>query len=73
MKTLHTNAALSKHIVSSILGAVHEAVAGDKVLTNAQGGMKWSLMTNQDFLSQEEKYKLSYILPAYFNAEGPAL
>lgn len=66
MKTLHTNAALSKHIASSILGAVHQAVLAGDVLTNAKGGMKYSLMTKQEFVSQEEKDRLKYILPEYF-------
>lgn len=72
MKTLHTNASLSKHITSSILAAVHNAVASGTVLSKAKGGMKWSLMTNQSVVSEEEKYKLKYILPEYFaDARAP--
>lgn len=72
MKTLHNNASLSKHITSSILPAVHHAVVSGTVLTKAKGGMKWSLMTNQSVVSEEEKYKLKYILPEYFaDAKGP--
>lgn len=64
MKTLHTNAALAKHITASILGVVHDAVADGQVLTTAVGSMKYSLVTGQDHISEEEKYKLKYILPA---------
>lgn len=72
MKTLHTNAALSKHITASILEAVHHAVAKGEVGKDAEGGMKWSLMTGQDHITKEEKYKLKYLLPQYFtDAEEP--
>lgn len=72
MKTLHTNAALAKHIAASILGAVHEAVASGTVLTTAEGGMKYSLVTDQAHVSAEEKFKLRYILPEYFQVGRPA-
>lgn len=76
MKTLHTNAALSKHITASILGAVHGAVAGGQV-PSARGSMQYSLMTPHEHVSQAELYKLKYILPQYFEevsepAEGGA-
>lgn len=70
MKTLTTNAALSKHITASILGAVHEAVSA-KTFTNAEGSMQYSLMTNHSHVSPSELYKLRYILPAYFPYEAP--
>ena len=65
MKTLSTNAALSKYITASILGAVHDAVAKDQV-ASAVGGMKYSLMTSLEHVSAEEQKKLAYILPEYF-------
>lgn len=71
MKTLTTNASLSKHITASILEAVHEAVAGQSVLTTAEGSMKYSLMTNHSHVSPSELYKLKYILPAYFPYDAP--
>lgn len=37
IKTLHTNAHLSKTVAQSILASVHEAVASGKVLTQAKG------------------------------------
>ena len=66
MKTLSTNASLAKHITASILSVVHDAVASGTVLTQAEGAMKYSLMTNHSHVSPEELYKLRYILPAYF-------
>lgn len=66
MKTLSTNAALSKYITSYILGAVHEAVSSGTVLTQAAGSMKYSLMTKHDLVPADELYKLKYIHPEYF-------
>lgn len=66
MKTLHTNASLSKHVTSSILGAVHEAVASGTVLTQAAGGMQFSLVTRRDNVGKDEQWKLKYILPQYY-------
>ncbi|KAK4046564.1 S-methyl-5-thioadenosine phosphorylase [Microbotryomycetes sp. JL221] len=71
MKTLSTNAALSKHVTASILGAVHEAVQSNNLLTQTKGSMKFSLMTNHDFVSKEELYKYKYILPEYFPYDKP--
>lgn len=67
MKTLHTNAALSKHITSSILEAVHKAVTEGEV-SSAEGGMQYSLMTPHEHVSAEELYRLKYILPKYFES-----
>jgi len=74
LKTLKTNAALSKHITASILAAVHEAVESKQVATKAEGGMKFSLMTPHSEVSAEELWRLKYVLPAYFeDATDPAL
>lgn len=70
MKTLSTNASLSKHITASILGAVHDAVASGKVGSSAEGSMKYSLMTPHAQVSAEELYRFSYLLPAYFSQYG---
>lgn len=65
MKTLSNNAALSKHITASILGAVHHAIAADQ-LPSAIGGMRYSLMTDLSHVPKVEQTKLAYILPEYF-------
>lgn len=65
MKTLSTNAALSKHITASILGAVHDAVKNGQI-PSAEGGMKYSLMTDLKHVSLKEQENLAYILPEYF-------
>ncbi|GAA6018453.1 hypothetical protein JCM10207_000899 [Rhodosporidiobolus poonsookiae] len=72
MKTLKTNAALSSHITTSILGAVHEAVASGKVADKVEGSMQYSLMTPHSEVDPEELYRLKFILPAYFPYDEPA-
>ncbi|GAA5956727.1 hypothetical protein JCM3765_005720 [Sporobolomyces pararoseus] len=70
MKTLTTNAALSKHITASILTHVHEAVASEKI-PSAQGSMKFSLMTPHEHVPKAELYKFKFILPEYFPYDEP--
>ncbi|GAA5970571.1 hypothetical protein JCM8115_002742 [Rhodotorula mucilaginosa] len=72
MKTLHTNAALSKHIAASILSAVHDAVKNGQVGTQAAGAMKYSLMTPHSEVSPAELHRLTYLLPNYFDYPDPA-
>lgn len=68
MKTLHTNATLSKHITASILGAVHHAVQKGEVGSSAKGSMKFSLVTNHKHVPGDECDRLRYILPDHFPA-----
>lgn len=70
MKTLTTNAALSKHITASILTHVHEAVASGKV-ASAAGSMKFSLMTPHEHVPKAELYRFKFILPEYFPYDEP--
>ncbi|BGP54636.1 S-methyl-5-thioadenosine phosphorylase [Rhodotorula sphaerocarpa] len=72
MKTLHTNASLSKHIAATILGRVHEAVASGKVGNQAAGAMKYSLMTPHSEVPAAELHRLTYLLPNYFDYPDPA-
>ncbi|GAA5861891.1 hypothetical protein JCM8547_008587 [Rhodosporidiobolus lusitaniae] len=65
MKTLKTNAALSKHITASILGVVHEATASGKF--DLSGSMQYSLMTPHTSVASDELHNFSYLLPAYFS------
>lgn len=72
LKTLKTNADLSKHITASILGAVHDAVQ-QGLGSSAAGGMKFSLMTPHSEVSPDELWRLKYLLPQYFpDAVDPA-
>ncbi|KAF8313173.1 Methylthioadenosine phosphorylase [Clavulina sp. PMI_390] len=66
IKTLTTNAASSRNVASAILGHVHEIVKKGDVLTNAVGGMQWSIVTSKDHQKEEDRRKLAYILPKYF-------
>ena len=46
---------------NSILGAVHQAVASGNVLTTAEGGMKFSLMTHHDNVTKKELEMYRYV------------
>ena len=70
MKTLTTNASLSKHITASILSHVHEAVSSGQV-PSADGSMKFSLMTPHQHVPKEELYNFKFILPEYFPYDEP--
>ncbi|BGO90520.1 hypothetical protein NBRC10512_005237 [Rhodotorula toruloides] len=71
MKTLRTNAELSKHITASILGAVHTAVKSGQI-QGQTGQMQYSLMTPHKEVGAEELHRLTYLLPNYFNYPDPA-
>lgn len=65
-KTLKDNAELSRRVAGSILEHVNEAILKKDVLTSAEGGMKFSIMTRKDLQTEKDKETLGYILPAYF-------
>jgi len=65
IKTLHTNAATSQLVASSILAELHEAVVNKVVTSDVEGGMQYSIITAQSHHRQEDKEKLGFILP-YF-------
>jgi 5'-methylthioadenosine phosphorylase len=70
MKTLTTNASLSKHITASILTHVHDAVSSGQI-ASAEGSMKFSLMTPHEHVPKKELYKFKFILPEYFPYDEP--
>jgi 5'-methylthioadenosine phosphorylase len=69
LKTLHDNAASSQGVAISIVGHVHDMVETKTVLTNAEGGMKYSIATAPQSQSAEDRKTLSYILPQYFSPD----
>lgn len=67
LKTLHDNATTSRKVAGAILEHVHDTVEKQQVLTNAVGGMKFSIVTQKEAQSAEDRKKLAYILPEYFS------
>lgn len=67
LKTLHENAETSRRVAGAILEHVHNIVEKKEVLTDAVGAMKYSIITQPDHQSAEDRKKLAYILPAYFS------
>lgn len=67
LKTLHDNAEAACRVAGHILGPVHAMVEKKDILTNAVGSMKYSIVTQPKFQTVEDRKKLAYILPEYFN------
>jgi 5'-methylthioadenosine phosphorylase len=66
LKTLHDNAETSRRVAGHILGQVHAMVEKKDVLTRAVESMKYSIITQPQFHTAEDRKKLAYILPDYF-------
>ena len=69
-KTLHANTKLSKVVAETILEELNAAAADGELLTEEIGSMKFSIMPRSEKQKDEDRQKLSYILPTYFGAEG---
>ncbi|KAB5590151.1 5'-methylthioadenosine phosphorylase [Ceratobasidium theobromae] len=63
-KTLQSNADRSRKVTATILEELHELVERGEILTSAEGGMQYSLVTRH--WSEEDREKLAFVLPKYF-------
>ncbi|QRV87105.1 5'-methylthioadenosine phosphorylase [Ceratobasidium sp. AG-Ba] len=63
-RTLTENADRSRKVTATILEELHELVESGSVLTNAEGGMKYSMITRD--WPQADREKLAFVLPTYF-------
>ncbi|KAF7797372.1 hypothetical protein EIP86_008567 [Pleurotus ostreatoroseus] len=66
-KTLQTNASLSRTVAANILDELHEAAEKGDILTEEVGCMKFAIMPPSENQKDEDKRKVSYVLPGYFN------
>ena len=66
-KTLQTNAELSRKVAGSVLEELHEAAAQGDILTEEVGSMKFAIMPRSEKQKDEDREKLSYVLPTYFS------
>ncbi|KAI0717606.1 Methylthioadenosine phosphorylase [Cerioporus squamosus] len=66
-KTLHANANLSRQVAATVLAELHDAAVEGDILTEEAGSMKFSIMPRSGEQKEEDRQKLSYILPAYFS------
>jgi len=72
LQTLHDNGASAKHVLATILDDLQEAlVSGDakEALLKEKGGMKFSIMPRSVKQKPEDRKKLAYILPEYFEGD----
>ncbi|THH31512.1 hypothetical protein EUX98_g2700 [Antrodiella citrinella] len=66
-KTLQTNADLSRKVAFTVLDELHAAAAEGDILTEEVGSMQFAIMPRSVQQKDEDRKKLSYILPAYFS------
>lgn len=65
MKTLKSNADISRKVAAALLEEVSNAIAKRDVLTQAIGAMKFAVSTHPHAQKEEDRKKLSYILPHF--------
>ncbi|KAG9090659.1 S-methyl-5-thioadenosine phosphorylase [Ceratobasidium sp. UAMH 11750] len=63
-KTLQDNADRSRKVTATILEELHELVERGEVLTHADGGMQYSMVTRD--WHEADREKLAFVLPKYF-------
>jgi 5'-methylthioadenosine phosphorylase len=70
-KTLQQNADTSRHVAASVLSDLHAAITGvDKdILLEEVGSMKFSIMPRSVKQKPEDRQKLAFVLPEYFNGD----
>lgn len=66
-KTLHANAKLSRHVAAAVLEDLNAEAAQGDLLTEEIGSMKFSIMPRSVEQKDEDRQKLKYILPTYFD------
>jgi 5'-methylthioadenosine phosphorylase len=67
LKTLKANADTSRRVAATILQELHEATLKGDILSEEVGSMRFSIMPRSEHQKQEDRDKLSYILPEYFS------
>jgi len=67
LKTLKSNAETSRHVAAAILQELHEAALQGDILSEEVGSMRFAIMPRSEHQKQEDREKLSYILPEYFS------
>ncbi|KAI0333403.1 Methylthioadenosine phosphorylase [Cubamyces sp. BRFM 1775] len=65
-KTLSANAKMSRHVAAAVLEELNAEAAQGDLLTEEIGSMKFSIMPRSEQQKDEDRKKLSYVLPTYF-------
>jgi 5'-methylthioadenosine phosphorylase len=66
-KTLQANAETSRHVAATILQELHAATLQGDILSEEAGSMRLSIMPRSTQQRQEDRDKMSYVLPGYFS------
>ncbi|THH05439.1 hypothetical protein EW145_g4790 [Phellinidium pouzarii] len=67
-KTLKTNAETSRHVTELIVADLHDAAENGDIISEEAGSMKFSIMPRSEKQKDEDREKLSYVLPTYFSS-----
>ncbi|KAG8837597.1 S-methyl-5-thioadenosine phosphorylase [Serendipita sp. 400] len=65
IKTLTTNAELSRKVAAAIISELHAGVVSKEIISDVEGGMQYAIITQPDHQQPQDREKLAYILP-YF-------
>jgi 5'-methylthioadenosine phosphorylase len=66
MKALQANVEHSHHVIRAVLDPVAKLVEDQgEAYVNAQGGMRFSIMTKPELVSQEARESIQFVLPWY--------
>ncbi|EJD42419.1 glutamate biosynthesis-related protein [Auricularia subglabra TFB-10046 SS5] len=66
VKTLKTNADNSRSVTEQVIEDLQSAVVKADVIRGAKGSMQYSMVSRREHWPEEDRKKLSYILPEYF-------
>ncbi|PVG01631.1 Methylthioadenosine phosphorylase [Serendipita vermifera] len=69
IKTLHTNAEMSRKVASAVIAQLHAGILSKEVVSDVDGSMKYAVVTQPSHQNPEDRQKLAYILP-YFGDES---
>ncbi|TFK33719.1 nucleoside phosphorylase domain-containing protein [Crucibulum laeve] len=70
-KTLKANADTSRLVAATIIEDLHAAITGDEasIFLEEAGTMKFSIMPRSQLQNPEDRKKLAFVLPEYFEGE----
>jgi 5'-methylthioadenosine phosphorylase len=68
-RVLKQNADTSRFVAASVLEGLSAAAVQGDLLQEEAGSMQYSIMPRSEASKEEDRVKLSYILPAYFQKD----
>lgn len=66
-KTLKLNADTSRRVTEHIVADLHTAAESGDIVSEEVGSMRFSIMPRSEGVREEDKKKLTFVLPEYFS------